>query len=484
VPEPYDLLVVGGGAAGQPAAIEAADLGASVVVLEKTGRLGGNLHVAGGAIAAAGTRRQRAAGVADSPDAHFDDVLRIGRGTADPALLRLAVDGAAETVDWLEALGARGKPFRPDRPWGQGSYVGGTLHEVYGTSRTHLWADEGRTLADALATALAARVASGAIDLHLGTRAVELLRDADGRVHGVLTADGTELHARAVLLATGGYGASRGLVRRFHGARMPVLSQNLPHATGDGLMLAETAGAALTRMASYTAYPGMIEDPTNPGVPAASVVFPPAAVSGAIWVDSAGRRFLSEDTESTDAREEALRTGPGGEWFVVFDADVLATRPPVINPWGPGRLRAEISRGLLVARAESIGGLATKIGLEPTALHETIRRYNADGGRGPLGRREHTPLVRPPFHAIRTLGNLLSTKGGVRVDAGLRVLRPDGRAIPGLYAAGETIGAAQVMGDGVSTGMNIGPAVTFGRAVARTVAAARAERPLTTKEHP
>jgi succinate dehydrogenase/fumarate reductase flavoprotein subunit len=478
VPEPVDLLVVGGGAAGLPAAIEAADLGASVVVLEKTGRLGGNLHVAGGAIAAAGSRRQIAAGVSDSADAHYREVLRIGRFTADPALLRLAVDGAAETVDWLEGLGARGKPFQPDRPWGRGSYVGGTLHEVYGTRRTHLWADEGRTLADALATALARRVARGAIDLRLGTRAVELLRDDGGGVRGVRTDDGTELRAHAVLLATGGYGASRSLVRRFHGARLPVLSQNLPHATGDGLALAEPAGAALTRMDSYTAYPGMIEDPAHPGVPTASVVFPPAAVSGAIWVDSAGRRFLSEDTESTDAREEALRTGPGGEWFVVFDEQVLATRPPVVNPWSEDRLHAEIARGVLVTRAASISELATAVGLDPTALHETIRRYNADRGRGPLGRREHTPLVRPPYYAIRTLGNLLSTKGGLRVDAQLRVLRPDGRAIPGLYAAGETIGAAQVMGDGVSTGMNIGPAVTFGRAVARTVAAAtNAPRP-------
>ncbi|MGA0085448.1 MAG: FAD-dependent oxidoreductase, partial [Steroidobacteraceae bacterium] len=97
----YDLVIVGAGTAGLPAAIFAAQRGAKVILLEAAGQIGGTLHLSTGQMSAAGTRLQRAKGIKDTPDMHYDDVMRISRGTADPVLTRLAVDAAAETFDWL-----------------------------------------------------------------------------------------------------------------------------------------------------------------------------------------------------------------------------------------------------------------------------------------------------------------------------------------------------------------------------------------------
>ena len=96
--ERFDVIVVGAGSAGLPCAILAAERGARVAVIESSSEIGGTLHVAGGHLSAAGTRRQQERGIQDTPDDHYADVIRINRGTSDPTLVRLAVDHAAATV--------------------------------------------------------------------------------------------------------------------------------------------------------------------------------------------------------------------------------------------------------------------------------------------------------------------------------------------------------------------------------------------------
>ena len=108
-----ELLVVGAGTAGMPCAIAAAEAGARVVVAERSDEIGGTLHISYGHMSAAGTRRARAKGIDDAPDLHFEDVMRIGHGHGDPALIRAAVDGAAATIDWLEDIGL---PFPAEMP--------------------------------------------------------------------------------------------------------------------------------------------------------------------------------------------------------------------------------------------------------------------------------------------------------------------------------------------------------------------------------
>ncbi len=129
----FDVVVVGGGPAGLAAAVTASELGLRSMLIEKTSRLGGQLHASAGRFSAAGTRLQRQRGIDDSPDRHFRDIMRLGHGRADPDLLRLAVTVAPEAVDWLDALGF---PFHPDAP----SLV--TYHETYSRPRTY-WGESG-----------------------------------------------------------------------------------------------------------------------------------------------------------------------------------------------------------------------------------------------------------------------------------------------------------------------------------------------------
>ncbi|HET9428913.1 MAG TPA: FAD-dependent oxidoreductase, partial [Allosphingosinicella sp.] len=129
----FDLIVVGAGSAGLPAAIFAARRGASVLLLDHAGQLGGSLWVATGQMSAAGTRLQKERGIEDSPDLHFDDVMRISRGTANPGLVRLAVDNAAATFDWLEDEGFQALSDHP---------VAGYGHEPYRIPR-YYWGEQG-----------------------------------------------------------------------------------------------------------------------------------------------------------------------------------------------------------------------------------------------------------------------------------------------------------------------------------------------------
>ena len=130
----HDLLIIGAGTAGIPAAIFAAARGASVLVIDVAPIIGGTLTMATGQISAAGTRIQKQLGIEDSADLHFEDLMRISRGTIDQPLVRVAVDNAADTVDWLFDHGYEILPGYPVR---------GIAHEPYSRRRYYWSASQG-----------------------------------------------------------------------------------------------------------------------------------------------------------------------------------------------------------------------------------------------------------------------------------------------------------------------------------------------------
>jgi succinate dehydrogenase/fumarate reductase flavoprotein subunit len=211
----YAVVVVGAGTSGIPCALGAAAAGARVVVLEKAADIGGTLHVSGGHLSAAGTRRQRGRGIADTPEAHLADVLRISRGTARRDILELAVRLAPGTVDWLEAEGFEFDPATPRIVYG---------HEPYSTPRTYYGPEGGRSILAVLRRLLAA---SG-IEVRLGVRVERLLGEA-GRVAGAGLAGGAQVRAPHSVLATGGYGANPELFRELDGA--PLVTAAMPGST-------------------------------------------------------------------------------------------------------------------------------------------------------------------------------------------------------------------------------------------------------------
>ncbi|GIW07931.1 MAG: flavocytochrome c [Dehalococcoidia bacterium] len=468
------IVVVGAGNAGIPAAIVAAELGADVTLVEKTDRIGGMLWVSSATVSAAGTRMQRAKGIEDSPEKHAEDALHIGRGRNDPALVRLATTYAAETVDWLEALGA---PYSADSPVFAGE------HELYSVPRSYRC--NGIEYIKVLQPELERH--RDRIDLRLNTRVVDLL-EKDGRVAGVRlehAGEVTDLPADAVILATGGYAANRELLARFHGADKRVVTACLDHATGDGLVMAEKAGAALVNMDVLILMPGGVEDPRRPGFTLSWSILTRLRApgrSGDVWVNREGRRFMREDEPSPDARERAIMAQPGTEMVAIFDEPMRQGLAPDIAEATRHWLEGGAGFEPVIISAPTIAELATKLGLDPQTLEATIARYNSAvaEGRDAEFHRESLPKAvdTPPFHAVRAYGVTLGTNGGVKVDDRLRVVRGDGTPIEGLYAAGEILGKAQLMGDGVASGFAAGPAFTFGRLAARfAVEASRASAP-------
>ena len=143
--ERFDLVVVGAGTAGMPAAMEAATRGLKVALVEKSDRVGGTLHYSSGQMSGAGTRLQRARGIHDTPDLHFEDVMRISRGTADRGLVRRAVELGGETIDWLMDHGFEMHPACPamSRPSGFGSACAGVVAPPRRNSPGSAWEASG-----------------------------------------------------------------------------------------------------------------------------------------------------------------------------------------------------------------------------------------------------------------------------------------------------------------------------------------------------
>jgi fumarate reductase flavoprotein subunit len=456
-----DLVVVGAGLAGLAAAITAADAGASVVLIDKHYKAGGSAMGAGGSFSAAGSRLQREKGIADTPAMHVEDANRIGRGKADPELLKLYCEHAAPTQAWLEGLGVvfdpKGPRFAPE-------------HELYKTQRTCDAQGGGPGFIAVLAQQLEKRIAAGKVVMRGETTARRLVKEG-GRVAGLVVLDdeGRErtIRAKHVILACGGYGANRAMVRKYNPAFGNALTVASKYATGDGLRIAEAAGAQLVNMDLMAPYFAGVENPPGSGrtlmISLISGIV--AGVKGDVWVSRLGTRFMNEDSPSPDARERALRTIPDAAVFALLDDGMLkaAARPPLFN------FDAHLKASVVVKQATSIAALALQIGVPPQALVSTIDTYNGyvDAGRdADFGRTDLVKFVRPPFYAIVASGVIFMTMGGIRTNTKLQALDTKGNAIPGLYAAGEVMGAAQWMGDGLMSGAGNGAALVFGRLAA------------------
>ncbi len=456
----WDLIVVGAGSAGLPLAIRAAERGARVLQIEADSRIGGTLHWSSGQISAAGTRLQREHGIDDSPDEHYRDAQRIAHGQIDPVVLRLFVDHAAETVDWLMDLG-----FRP----AAGTPVAGEAHEAYATRR-YLWGDnKGLSILAALAPVHARWVRAGVIDLRLQHRLTRLIGDGRGGITGVeaSTANGSfEYHARKVVLATGGYAANAALWSEFT-PKAPLCSYVNPYVRGDGLVAAREFGAPIDGGDKFLCtFAGYLDDPSDPCSGAFLMLSPGARKVWEVFVNSNGRRFMQEDHPSIDYRERSLLAQRDMAMHIVLDKGILQNAAPLTYDGGEA-YRSRFGNHPAFVRAPTIAGLARKLGVPELNLVRTVRDYNRAVDRGEDTRWGRQFLQRrienPPYYGIRAQGITVVSPAGVGVDRQLRVLARDGKPIRNLYAAGEIIGFARTSGDAFVGGLSLTPALTFGR---------------------
>ena len=459
----WDCIIVGAGTAGLPAAIFAARRGAQVLLIDPYDKIGGNLHRANGQIAAAGSRLQTQRNIADSPDIHYEDVMRISRNLADPDIIRSTVDNAADTINWLLDGGLKPLPGHPVTGAGPG-------RPGYSVPR-YLWAkEEGRAILRVVLGDLAPHLAAGRVVTQLNTRVTGLLATDGGALEGVRAeANGRRLtfRGRHVLLASGGYAMNPQLFEMLTG-HPAYAGASHPHALGDGLRLAVSVGGWLRGQQLHRAGTGAIL--TAATFEAKSYARfetrPQRRPPWEIWVNSQGRRFIREDEPSTYLRSLALLAQPPLRYAIVFDQGIFEAAPVGIPGWSRQKMLKHFGAHPMFLRGESLQQLAAAAGLDAQALKKTVAKYNAGVQRGsdPLGRR-HLPasIDKPPFYAIIHLGRSATSSTGVVVDRELRVLRGNGEPVPNLYAAGEILGSGTTLGKAFVPGMMLTPALTLGR---------------------
>jgi fumarate reductase flavoprotein subunit len=458
---PFDVVVIGAGTAGLPAAITAAQRGGRVLLVEAAPDIGGTLQWSSAQMSAAGARRQKAKGIDDHPDLHFADVMRISNGNANPVLVRLAVDEAAATIDWLDDNGFDFDPVSPSLFYG---------HQAYGRARTYWGTRQGLSVLDVMRRLLAAQVALGRVEIRTATRFQSLIVE-NGAVVGVRALDGggarVEARAANVVLTSGGYAANVDLYREIQGQQQ-FQKAFCPTARGDGLLAARAIGAKVINGHLYTISTlTVLKDDTFPSPLSLRVnTIPQNRLPWEIWVSDLGARFVAEDEPIIDLREKALERQPGKRMWIVFDDVIRRESPDIVMAWFEPPIAEPYNTHKAFFAAPTLDALAARCKIDAQGLAATVADYNRGqaSGQDVLGRRHMPrPIMKPPFYAIRQQGGALSTTGGLAVDAGLRVLDSADRPIPGLYAAGEVIGAGQTMGDAAVGGMMVTPAITFGR---------------------
>ena len=432
--ETVDVVVVGAGAAGLMAAIEAADLGASVVVLQKLPEPGGKSALAIGSISAAGTALQRERGIADSTAQHRADLdRRIANGTITPLSmdkLYTVVDHGAAAVERLVELGITFSGPHPE-----------FRDEI---RRMHVVQPTTRAMVATLAQAARARGVRIRSDSPVDAFAL----DEDGRVVGVQGPQGRIDARAAVVIASGDFSAPSRL-----GLAAPTGAENAfrSWASGDGHFLAQSAGAALVNT----------EAPLRPQLRTVDWphIEPHAGLfrAGAILVDRAGSRVVDE----LDQPALALAAADPQDVFVIMDSTVLeriATAsddsPVARDGWlGEGKLYISTFPGVGYSYAEdvvaagygfvcrSLSELGSKLGISALDADDTL--CNAPYfGFGPL-------------RAWAILG-----RSGVRINAELQPLAADGTPVPGLLVAGAAAGST---GFAYGHGYELAWAVVSGR---------------------
>ena len=394
-----DLIVVGGGQAGLAAGAAAAEHGLRVVVLEKSDRIGGSAHFSAGILWTA-------------PDvATMQRLLPDG----DPELGRILVEGFEPAV-----AKARDAGVGVSERW--------TEHLGFGVAyRTDIHA-------------LHAHWASKIDDLRLNAPAKRLILDGD-RVAGVV-AGGEEIHASAVLLASGGFQGDKELVKRFLGWDADrILLRSNTGSVGDGFRLAQAAGAAASSGLG-TFYGHTVASPLNAFEPESYLPLAQYHSKWCILVNRLGRRYHDEALGDEVANQLTLRQ-PGARGVLLCDERVRRERV-VGAPYPHGQVidRFEHARGLgaRITDADSVEALVAHVGewgVDTAALERTLAAYE-HGGPQDAPITAPNPLREPPFWAVEFQPTITFSLGGIRVDSQGRVLDRDGAAIRGLYAAGAT----------------------------------------------
>lgn len=408
-----DVVVVGGGGAGLSAAIAAREKGAEVVLVEKMLMLGGNTNYATAGINAANTKLQKKLGIEDNAELFYKDTMKGGKNVNNPELVKKLTADSANIIDWLTERGA---------DLSEVVFTGGQS-----AKRTHR-PTGGQAVGPVIVDALAETAEKDGIDVRTESEVTKLIKTGD-KVTDVEVKHKGETYnitAKAVVMATGGFGANAKMVAEYKPSLEGFGSTNSPAITGDGIKMVKAVGGDLVDMTEIQTHPTVVHKKT-------AMITEAVRGEGAILVNREGKRFVSElETRDVVSKAELEQTGKSA--FLVFDQEVREKL---------GAINGYVRKGFTVEGA-TVEELAGKIGVDPKGLVETMAKYNGyvkagedkDFGKTALPRE----LVKAPFYAIEVSPAVHHTMGGVRINTNAEVLTADGKVIPGLFAAGEITG--------------------------------------------
>lgn len=480
----YDVAIVGGGLAGLSAGGRAAVAGLRAVVLEKGAEEDYicNSRIAGGVFNLAHSDPM------SPPEVLQEAIAGDTEGYADPKLAAAVAGVAAEAMTWLRAEGA--KFVRVQRPNSSARWSMAPPRPAKPASLLLRSTYSGRGPDYALRCLTKGFKARGG-EVRLGVRALELVFE-NGRCAGVEAMQNGEpivVRARNVVIADGGFQANVELVGRFI-AKMPheLTQRNARTGMGDGLLMAERAGAKLTSCDRFYGHLLVQESIDNNELwpwPTLDTI-----ASNAIVVDMSGRRFLDEGAGGIPMTNVIAQLDDPLSATVIFDNTIWTTigklehTPP--NP-------LMVDHGGTLTSAGSIEQLAVKTGISPAALMATVEAYNSAIARGEIEKIEPrrspgrmfatlrssnqrmpvAPIKTAPFHAVRLRPGITYTMGGIAINERAEVLDTAGNPMPGLYAAGAATGGLE---GGPVAGYigGLNKALTLGFIAARSIAAAHA----------
>lgn len=458
--EEIDVAVVGSGAAGLSAAIEAAGAGASVIVFEKMKIAGGNTRISDGGLAAPGNFMQKRRGIEDASQLFYEDILRAGLGLNHRPLARLFAEQAAEAVEWTRSVLGVVYQDRLDR-------FGGHSVARCLTTRSHSGRD--------IVKAQVAKLQQLGVEIRFRTCLTGLLTDARGAVNGIRVRSGEDRRLgggpiesirarRGVVLASGGFGNDVG----FRTLQQPALdasvaSTNQKGATAEGLVAALRISAAPVHLSWIQTGPWGCVDEIGYGQGARFASY--CVYPYGILVDPAsGKRIVNEWSDRRQ-RCEAIFNAGHPCIGLVDDRGADHDRDSLLRCLKTGKIRS----------FEHLSDLAAAFDMPPGRLEATVARYRQviqGNGSDPFGKPlDNTAklLDSPPFYAIRLWPKVHYTAGGVGIDAAARVIDLDGRPIDGLFAAGEVCGG--IHGASRLGSCSLTECIVFGRIAGRQAAA-------------
>ena len=487
-----DVVIVGAGGAGMTAAMTASDAGKSVIILESQAMVGGNsVRSTGGMNAAktvyqdenefaegagvekmlksaadnyadnefitslAATVAQQWADYQANPVGYFDsvelmelDTMVGGKGINNPELVKTLVEGTAPAIDWLDENGMSLHNVA--------AFGGASVKRIHRPVN-----EEGKVVSVGayLVPLMEKACQDRGVEFILNTTADTILTDANGQAVGVSGTDKdgntVTVNAKAVILATGGFGANLDMVASYKPELKGFMTTNAPGIQGQGIAMATAIGAATVDMEQIQIHP-TVEANT------AALITEGLRGDGAILVNANGERFTDE-VSTRDKVSAAEIAQPGSfSWLIVDQA--MADASNVIQGY--------ITKGY-TKQGATYEELAKEIEVDPAAFAATMEKWNgcveaktdADFGRTSFA----NPLNTAPYYAIKVSAGVHHTMGGVVINSSTEVLKEDGSVIPGLFAAGEVTGG--VHGANRLGGTAVADFVVFGRIAGASAAA-------------